>query len=79
MLPGSLTFRYKNINCICFCVGRSASVIAGIAVCGVVDDEAAMSLRTRFGADSDTAPRCVVVDHAVVVVPEHVLWWCGTL
>jgi hypothetical protein len=48
-------------------------------VCGVVDDEAAMGLGTRLRADSDTASRCVVVDHAVVVVPEHVLWWCGTL
>jgi len=44
-------------------------------VCGVVDDEAAVGLGTRLGADSDTASRCVVVDHALVVVPEYVLWW----
>lgn len=73
MLPGRLTFRHKNINSIGFCVGRPASVIAGIAVCGVVDDEATVSLGTRLGADGDTSSRCVVVYHVLVVVPEHVL------
>jgi hypothetical protein len=75
MLPGQLTFRYKDINGICFRVGCSASVIAGIAVCGVVDDEATMGLGTRLRAYTDTSSRCVVVDHVFVVIPEHVLWW----
>jgi hypothetical protein len=44
-------------------------------VCGVVDDESAVGLGTGFGADGDTASRCVVVDHALVVVPKYVLWW----
>ena len=44
-------------------------------MCGVVDDEAAVGLGTRLGADGDTASRCVVVDHALVVIPEYVLWW----
>ena len=43
-------------------------------MCGVVDDEAAVRLGTRLGADGDTASRCVVVDHVLVVVPEYVLW-----
>lgn len=44
-------------------------------MCGVVDDEAAVGLWTRLGAYGNTASRCVVVDHALVVVPEYVLWW----
>lgn len=44
-------------------------------MCGVVDDEATVGLGTRLGADGNTASRCVVVDHPLVVVPEHVLWW----
>jgi len=43
-------------------------------VCSVVDDEAAVGLGTGLRADGDTASRCVVVDHALVVIPEHVLW-----
>jgi hypothetical protein len=42
---------------------------------GVVDDEATMGFGTRLGAYTDASSRCVVADHAVVMVPEHVLWW----
>lgn len=68
-----LTFRYIDVYGISLCVGRSASVVARIAVCGVVDDEATVSLGARLGAHGDTSSRRVVVDHVLVVVPEHVL------
>jgi hypothetical protein len=40
---------------------------------GVVDDEATMGLGARLRAHCDASPRSVVVDHVVIVVPEHVL------
>jgi hypothetical protein len=42
-------------------------------VCGVVDDEATMGLGPRLRAHCDTSQRRVIVDHVLVVVPEHVL------
>ena len=45
----------------------------------VADGQPALRLGARVGLHRNAASRCVVVDHAVVVVPEHVLWWCGTL
>jgi hypothetical protein len=45
----------------------------------VADGQSALRLGTRLGLYRNAAPRRVVVNHPVVVVPEHVLWWCGAL
>jgi len=70
-----LTFRNIDVNCIRFRIGSSASVVARVAVCGVVDNEATVGLGARLRGYRDASPRCVVVDHVLVVVPEHVLRW----
>lgn len=36
--------------------------------------ESALSFGAGFGLHGDSSSSCVVVDHTVVVVPEHVLW-----
>jgi hypothetical protein len=45
----------------------------------VADGQSALRLGARVGLHRNATSRRVVVDHAVVVVPEHVLWWCGAL
>jgi hypothetical protein len=60
-------------------VGRAASVVARVGVVGVADGETALRLGAGFRLHRNAASGCVVVDHAVVVVPEHVLRWGGTL
>jgi hypothetical protein len=45
----------------------------------VANGQAALRLQAWLRLDGDAAARRIVVDHAVVVVPEHVLRWSGTL
>lgn len=60
-------------------VGGAAGVVAGVGVVGLADGKAALGLRPRFRLHGDSTPRRVVVDHAVVMVPEHVLGRLGAL
>lgn len=46
---------------------------------GVANGETALRLEAGLRLDGDASPRRIVVDHAVVVVPEHVLRGGGTL
>ena len=45
----------------------------------VADGQSALCLGARLGLHRNAPSRRVVVDHAVVVIPEHVLRWCGAL
>lgn len=53
-------------------VGRAAGVVAGVARRRVADGERGLRARAGRGGHAHAARR-VVVDHALVVVPEHVL------
>lgn len=68
-----LTFRDEHVNRVRFGVGRPAGVVSAVACCCTVNYQAAVSLRTGLRAHGDSAPGRVVVDHVVIVVPEHVL------
>lgn len=42
-------------------------------------DEPALGARPRCGLNRDVPPRVVVVDQPIVLLPVHVLRWCGAL
>lgn len=42
-------------------------------------DEPALGAWTRCGLNGDVAPGIVVVDQPIILLPVHVLRWCGTL
>ncbi|KAI8419676.1 LOW QUALITY PROTEIN: hypothetical protein MSG28_008367 [Choristoneura fumiferana] len=53
-------------------VGRATGVVPGVSRRGVADGERGLRARAGRRADGHAARR-VVIDHALVVVPEHVL------
>lgn len=75
----SLTFGDENLDEVRVGVGRSTAVISRVGQGGAVDDKAAVGFGPGLGADGDAAARRVVVDHPLVVVPEHILRRRGTL
>lgn len=70
----SLTFRHEHEDGGGLGVGSAAGVVAGVSVVRLSNGESALSFCTGFGLHGDSSSSCVVVDHTVVVVPEHVLW-----
>ena len=55
-------------------VGGAAGVVPGVRGRGRADGQRGLRARARRRRHRHAARR-VVVDHARVVVPEHVLWW----
>lgn len=45
----------------------------------LADDEPALGAWTRCGLNGDVAPGVVVVDQPIILLPVHVLRWCGAL
>lgn len=45
----------------------------------LANDEPALGARPRCGLNRDVPPRVVVVDQPIVLLPVHVLRWCGAL
>lgn len=74
-----LTFLDENVYGCGFRVRCAASVVSGVRVVGITNGEPALRLCPGKCLHADAIPGRVVVDHAVVVVPEHVLWRRGTL
>lgn len=70
----SLTFRHEHEDGGGLSVGSAAGVVAGVSVVRLSNGESALSFGAGFGLHGDSSSSCVVVDHAVIVVPEHVLW-----
>lgn len=70
----SLTFRHEHEDGGGLGVGSAAGVVAGVGIVSLSNGESALGFGAGFGLDGDPSSCRVVVDHAVVVVPEHVLW-----
>jgi hypothetical protein len=73
------TFGDENVDGRRLRVGGTASVVARVGVVGVANGQTTLRLGARLRLHRNAASWCIVVDHAVVVVPEHVLRWGGTL
>lgn len=54
-------------------VASAAGVVPGVLERGAADRQARLRARSRLRLHRDAAACRVVVDHALVVVPEHVL------
>lgn len=54
-------------------VARRASIVAAVGEFGFVYRQMTFSLLALFRPYLDASPRCVVIDHFGVVVPQHVL------
>lgn len=62
-----------------FRIARAAGVVPRVLERGPADGEPRLRARPRFCLHRDASPGSVVVDHAVIMVPEHVLRRCWTL
>lgn len=74
-----LTFGYKYIYSIWFGIGCTTCIVPCIPTCHLVDDKAAVCFRSWLSVNYNPTPTRVVVDHSLVVIPIHVLWWNWTL
>lgn len=60
-------------------VTGTARVIPRVFEGGTADSELRLRAGARFRIHSNTPAGCIVIDHAIVVVPEYVLRWSWTL
>lgn len=60
-------------------IASAAGVVPGVLERGPADCEPGLRTSSGLRLHCDPASGGVVVDHAVVVVPEHVLWGCWAL
>lgn len=73
------TFRHKNVDGCGLGVRGRARVVAGVRVVRVAYGETALGAGARNRLHRDAASRRIIVDHVLVMVPEHVLGRCGAL
>lgn len=62
-----------------FGVAGTAGVVSGVLESGAADGESGLCAGPGLCFDGDAPAGGVVIDHAVVVIPKHVLRGCGTL
>jgi hypothetical protein len=60
-------------------VGSTARVVARVGIVCVSYGQTTLRLEAWLRLHCDATSRRIVVDHAIVMVPEHVLRWGGTL
>lgn len=66
-------FRHEHVYGGGLSVASAARIVPGILERGATHSQPGLRARTRLRLHGDPAARSVVVDHAIVVVPEHVL------
>ena len=60
-------------------VRSAASVVPCVIVMSVFDRQVRLGFGAGLRGDVDPSSLGVVVNHAIIAEPEHVLGWCGTL
>ena len=65
---------YEDTGWVWLGVWSAAGVVAGVFVMRVVDGQEGLSFDSPVRGDVNPAPAFVVIDHAVIMVPKHVLW-----
>lgn len=79
LIKSQLTFGHEYHNGGRFCVWRAARIIPRICINRISNCEMTLSFRPGIRFDRYPSPGSIVIDHSIVVIPEHILGRLGTL
>lgn len=68
-----LTLWHENVDESWFSIGGWTCIVAGVCIVRIPNCESTLCSWSWNGFDSYSTPSCVIVDHVVIVIPEHVL------